>query len=106
MVGLSSRPGPDTGNGGWVGRSRKIFSVKSCKDAHAGDIVVACLDLTYSQDCNRPLAMELLASMGTSRVWDSSKYILFLDRHPSANAVSAAADTQQLMFAEQQGVQL
>lgn len=61
MVGLSSRPGPDTGDGGKL--------------------------------------------MGTSRVWDSSKFIPFLARHPSANAVSAAAHTQQRMFAEQQGEQ-
>jgi len=86
--------------------SEKILSAKSGRDARAGDIVVADLDLTYSHDGNRPLAMELLSSMGTNRVWDPSKYILFLDHHPSPNAVSAAAHTRLRQFAIEQGCQL
>jgi 3-isopropylmalate/(R)-2-methylmalate dehydratase large subunit len=86
--------------------AEKILSAKSGCDAHAGDIVVAALDLTYSHDGNRPLAMELLASMGTEKVWDPSRYILFLDHHPSPNAVSAAAHTKLRDFAIAQGVQL
>lgn len=86
--------------------AEKILSAKSGQDARAGDIVVASLDLTYSHDGNRPLAMELLESMGTDRVWDASKYILFLDHHPSPNAVSAAAHTKLRVFAAQQGVRL
>jgi len=86
--------------------AEKILSAKSGQDARAGDIVVASLDLTYSHDGNRPLAMELLESMGTSKVWDPAKYILFLDHHPSPNAVSAAAHTKLRAFAIAQGVQL
>jgi 3-isopropylmalate/(R)-2-methylmalate dehydratase large subunit len=86
--------------------SEKILSVKSGRDAWAGDIVVADLDLTYSHDGNRPLAMELLSSMGTNRVWDPAKYILFLDHHPSPNAVSAAAHTRLREFATEQGCPL
>ncbi len=86
--------------------AEKILSAKSGQDARAGDIVVAALDLTYSHDGNRPLAMELLASMGTDKVWDPGKYILFLDHHPSPNAVSAAAHTKLRNFAIAQGVQL
>jgi 3-isopropylmalate/(R)-2-methylmalate dehydratase large subunit len=86
--------------------AEKILSVKSGGDARAGDIVVASLDLTYSHDGNRPLAMELLTSMGTDKVWDPSRYILFLDHHPSPNAVSAAAHTKLRDFAIAQGVQL
>jgi 3-isopropylmalate/(R)-2-methylmalate dehydratase large subunit len=86
--------------------AEKILSAKSGQDARAGDIVVASLDLTYSHDGNRPLAMELLESMGTSKVWDPSKYILFLDHHPSPNAVSAAAHSKLRAFAIAQGVQL
>jgi 3-isopropylmalate/(R)-2-methylmalate dehydratase large subunit len=86
--------------------SEKILSAKSGTDARAGSIVVAELDLTYSHDGNRPLAMELLSSMGTDRVWDPSKYILFLDHHPSPNAISAAAHTRLRDFARDQGCQL
>ncbi len=86
--------------------AEKILSAKSGQDARAGDIVVASLDLTYSHDGNRPLAMELLESMGTAKVWDPAKYILFLDHHPSPNAVSAAAHTKLRAFARAQGVQL
>ena len=83
--------------------SEKILPAKSGLDTRAGDIVVADLDLTYSHDGNRPLAMELLSSMGTSRVWNPDKYILFLDHHPSPNAVSAAAHTRLRQFAMEQG---
>ncbi len=86
--------------------SEKILSAKSGHDAVAGDIVVADLDLTYSHDGNRPLAMELLSSMGTDRIWDPDKYILFLDHHPSPNAVSAAAHTRLRRFATEQGCRL
>jgi len=86
--------------------AEKILSAKSQTDARAGEIVVAALDLTYSHDGNRPLAMELLTSMGTDKVWDPSRYVLFLDHHPSPNAVSAAAHTKLREFAIAQGVQL
>ena len=86
--------------------AEKILSAKSGMDARAGDIVVANLDLTYSHDGNRPLAMELLESMGTDKVWDPSRYILFLDHHPSPNAISAAAHAKLRAFAAQQGVLL
>lgn len=86
--------------------AEKILSAKSGQDAHAGDIVVASLDLAYSHDGNRPLAMDLLTSMGTERVWDSSKYILLLDHHPSPNAISAAAHSKLRDFANSQGVRL
>jgi 3-isopropylmalate/(R)-2-methylmalate dehydratase large subunit len=86
--------------------AEKILSAKSGTDARAGDIVVADLDLTYSHDGNRPLAMELLTSMGVDRVWDPARYVLFLDHHPSPNAVSAAAHSKLRAFATEQGVQL
>lgn len=86
--------------------AEKILSAKSGQHARAGDIVVAALDLTYSHDGNRPLAMDLLASMGTDKVWDPSRYILFLDHHPSPNAISAAAHTKLRDFAVAQGVRL
>ena len=86
--------------------AEKILSAKSGQDASAGDIVVASLDLTYSHDGNRPLAMELLSSIGTDKVCDPDRYILFLDHHPSPNAVSAAAHTKLRDFAIAQGVRL
>lgn len=86
--------------------AEKILSAKSGQDARAGDIVVAALDLTYSHDGNRPLAMDLLVSMGTDKVRDPSCYILFLDHHPSPNAISAAAHTKLRDFAVAQGVRL
>lgn len=86
--------------------AEKILSAKSGIDARAGDIVVSNLDLTYSHDGNRPLAMELLESMGTDRVWDPARYILVIDHHPSPNAVSAAAHTKLRTFARVQGVKL
>jgi len=48
--------------------SEKILSAKSGASVRAGDIVLASVDLAYSHDGNRPLAMDQLPEMGAARV--------------------------------------
>ena len=45
--------------------AEKILSAKSGAPVRAGDIILASVDLAYSHDGNRPLAMDQLAEMGT-----------------------------------------
>jgi 3-isopropylmalate/(R)-2-methylmalate dehydratase large subunit len=87
--------------------SEKILSAKSGgAPVYAGDIVLASVDLAYSHDGNRPLAMDLLAEMGTSRVWDRERYLLVLDHYPSPTQAVASTHTKLRAFAREQGVRL
>ena len=86
--------------------AEKILSAKSGGDVRPGDIVLADVDLAYSHDGNRPLAMDLLAEMGVARVWDSKRYILVLDHYPSPSQAVASTHTKLRAFAREQGVRL
>lgn len=87
--------------------SEKILSAKSGgAPVHAGDIVLASVDLAYSHDGNRPLAMDMLAEMGTTRVWDRERYLLVLDHYPSPTQAVASTHTKLRTFAREQGVRL
>src|SRR3954464_7378865 len=86
--------------------AEEILSANSGTTASAGDIVLADVDLAYSHDGNRPLAMDLLSEMGTSRVWDKDRYILVLDHYPSPNEAVASSHSKLRAFAREQGVRL
>jgi 3-isopropylmalate/(R)-2-methylmalate dehydratase large subunit len=86
--------------------AEKILSAKSGTDARAGDIVLASVDLAYSHDGNRPLAMDQLAEMGATKVWDAGRYILVLDHYPSPNEAVAGSHSRLRQFAREQGVKL
>jgi 3-isopropylmalate/(R)-2-methylmalate dehydratase large subunit len=86
--------------------AEKILAAKSGGDVRAGDIVLAAVDLAYSHDGNRPLAMDLLLEMGATRVWDRDRYILVLDHYPSPNEAVASSHTRLREFAREQGVRL
>ena len=86
--------------------AEKILSAKSGAPVRAGDIVLAAVDLAYSHDGNRPLAMDQLAEMGAARVWDRERYLLVLDHYPSPTPAVASTHTKLREFARQQGVRL
>jgi 3-isopropylmalate/(R)-2-methylmalate dehydratase large subunit len=87
--------------------SEKILSAKSGgAPVYAGDIVLASVDLAYSHDGNRPLAMDQLAEMGAARVWDRERYLLVLDHYPSPTQAVASTHTKLRAFAREQGVRL
>lgn len=86
--------------------AEKLLSRNAGVDAVAGDIVVGNLDLAISHDGNRPLPVELLAEMGTEKVWDPSKYVIFLDHYPSPTEAVAAAHATLRQFAAEQGCHL
>jgi 3-isopropylmalate/(R)-2-methylmalate dehydratase large subunit len=50
--------------------------------------------------------MDLLAEMGTSRVWDRERYLLVLDHYPSPTQAVASTHTRLRAFAREQGVRL
>ena len=86
--------------------SEKILSEKTRAPVRAGDIVLAPVDLAYSHDGNRPLAMDQLAEMGAERVWDRERYIIVLDHYPSPTQAVASTHTKLRSFAREQGIRL
>ena len=58
--------------------AEKILSEKSGQDAHAGDIVIASVDVAAFQDGTGPLGVRQLQKMGLERV-KAPKSLLFID---------------------------
>jgi len=58
--------------------AEKILSEKSGQDAHAGDIVIARVDVAAFQDGTGPLGVRQLQKMGLERV-KAPKSLLFID---------------------------
>jgi len=66
--------------------AEKILSEKSGTDAHAGDIVIAKVDLAFVQDTTGPLTVRQFQAAGLSLA-DPGRTILFIDHAaPSPNA--------------------
>jgi 3-isopropylmalate/(R)-2-methylmalate dehydratase large subunit len=66
--------------------SEKILSEKSGCDAHAGDIVVAKVDLAFVQDTTGPLTIRQFKESGLKSLANPQRTVLFLDHAvPSPN---------------------
>ena len=59
--------------------SEKILSMKSGVDAHAGDIVIADVDLAFVQDTTGPLTVRQFQASGLKKLANPHRTILFLD---------------------------
>jgi 3-isopropylmalate/(R)-2-methylmalate dehydratase large subunit len=67
--------------------AEKILSEKSGTDAHAGDIVIAKVDLAFVQDTTGPLTVRQYRSSGMGKLANAKRTVLFIDHAaPSPNA--------------------
>jgi 3-isopropylmalate/(R)-2-methylmalate dehydratase large subunit len=67
--------------------AEKILSEKSGVDAHAGDIVIARVELAFVQDTTGPLTVRQFQSSGMSGLANAKRTVLFIDHAaPSPNA--------------------
>jgi 3-isopropylmalate/(R)-2-methylmalate dehydratase large subunit len=67
--------------------AEKILSEKSGTDAHAGDIVIAKVDLAFVQDTTGPLTVRQYRSSGMGKLANANRTVLFIDHAaPSPNA--------------------
>jgi len=67
--------------------AEKILSEKSGGDAHAGDIVIAKVDLSFVQDTTGPLTVRQFQSSSMSTLANPDRTVLFIDHAaPSPNA--------------------
>ena len=81
--------------------AEKILSQKSGMDAHAGDIVIAKVDLVFVQDGTGPLAVRQFESSGFEQVANPERTAIFLD-HASPSPARELSNDHILLrnFAE------
>jgi 3-isopropylmalate/(R)-2-methylmalate dehydratase large subunit len=72
--------------------AEKILSTKSGTDAHAGDIVIAPVDLTFFTDSAGPLAVKQFEKIEAGSVIHPDKTMLFLDHAIPSPARSISND--------------
>ncbi len=84
--------------------AEKILSRKSAGDARAGDIIIANVDLVFTQDTNGPLTITQFQTSGLEHLANPGKTILFLDHAaPSPNQGLSRDHVLLRHFAHQTG---
>lgn len=87
--------------------AEKILSIKSGKDAYAGEIVIADLDFVMAQDGTAPLAIKVLGDMGIDKVFNPENVALVID-HSAPSPIEGVSALHKIMreFAVKQGIKL
>ncbi|MGQ9497885.1 MAG: 3-isopropylmalate dehydratase large subunit [Desulfotomaculales bacterium] len=85
----------------------KILSRKSGRDAYAGDIVVANVDLIMGQDGTSPLAIKAFEAMGGEKLFNPDAVSLVID-HSAPSPSESISNLHHLMrsFARKTGCRL
>ena len=84
--------------------AEKILSQKSGKDARAGDIVIAKVDLVFAQDTTGPLAVRQFQTSGFERLANPQRTALFFDHAaPSPNRELSKEHMLLRTFAQETG---
>jgi len=87
--------------------AEKILSAKSGTEAHAGDIVIAQLDLVFVQDSTGPLTLRQLNESKLDIIHNPNRTIIFLDHSAPSPARALSNDHRFLRdFAREKGVVL
>ena len=85
--------------------AEKIFSAHSNTDARAGDIVIADIDFAMSQDGTSALAIDAIANMGATTVFDPNKVAMVMDHScPSPLEGVSAIHAKMRAFGKQTGI--
>ncbi|HEY8674064.1 MAG TPA: 3-isopropylmalate dehydratase large subunit [Candidatus Dormibacteraeota bacterium] len=69
--------------------TEEIFSRRLGRTVHAGDTVIAGVDVAMAHDVTGPLAIEAFRQLG-SPLWDASRIVFNFDHVMPANTVAAA----------------
>jgi 3-isopropylmalate/(R)-2-methylmalate dehydratase large subunit len=84
--------------------AEKILSTKSGNESHAGDIVVAPIDLAFVQDTTGPLTVRQFRTAGFKKIANSLKAAVFLDHAAPSQSREMSNDHILLReFAAQSG---
>jgi 3-isopropylmalate/(R)-2-methylmalate dehydratase large subunit len=66
--------------------AEKILSMKSGRDARAGDVVVCDVDWVIGTDASAPMAIDYFEQMGGTSVFDPERVVFALDHYASGPA--------------------
>ena len=84
--------------------AEKILGSHSWTDAHAGDIVLADVDLVYFHDASRPHPIEVLGELGGRTVFDPRRTIAVIDHYASPSDLVARRQEVVRTFAREHGL--
>ena len=76
--------------------SEKILSMKSGRDARAGDLLICAVDYAMATDGSAPMAIDYFEQMGGKDVFDPQRIVFVMD-HYSSSAHEATMTLQQKM---------
>src|SRR5438105_4306488 len=76
--------------------SEKILSMKSGRNARAGDLVICAVDYAMATDGSAPMAIDYFEQMGGDALFDPQRIVFVMD-HYSSNAHEATMTLQQKM---------
>lgn len=87
--------------------SEKILSAKSGQDAHAGDIVIAKVDVVMAQDGTGPLTVQKLEELGVEKLPNPRRTVFFID-HAAPSPRKELSNAHRILreFAKRAGAQL
>ncbi len=87
--------------------SEKIISEHVGREVHAGEFVVAKVDVVMAQDGTGPLSVQEFKKMGMEKVFDKENSILFID-HASPSSRKELSNSQKLLreFSKKTGAYL
>ncbi len=75
------------------------------REAKAGEIVMANIDVAMTHDLTGPLSVESFRRIGLKNVWDPDKIVVLFDHQVPADSLDAAANHIMLReFVEEQGI--
>ena len=75
------------------------------REAKAGEIVMANIDVAMTHDLTGPLSVESFRKIGLKNVWDPDKIVVLFDHQVPADSLDAAANHIMLReFVEDQGI--
>ncbi len=75
------------------------------KEAEAGEIVMANIDVAMTHDLTGPLSVESFEKIGVEKVWDPEKIVIVFDHQVPADSIDAANNHMIMRkFVEEQGI--
>lgn len=75
------------------------------KEAEAGEIIMANIDVAMTHDLTGPLSVESFEKIGVDRVWDPDKIVIVFDHQVPADSLEAANNHMIMrQFVEKQNI--
>jgi 3-isopropylmalate/(R)-2-methylmalate dehydratase large subunit len=84
--------------------SEKILSLKSRRDARAGDLVICAVDYAMATDGSAPMAIDYFEQMGGARVFDPQRIVFVMDHYSSTGHQTTLLQQKMREFGRKYGI--